>query len=40
MWILVGMVDFMFDLNLSACDLSFSDDIGYTYERDDAQVHS
>ena len=24
------LADFMFDLNLSACDLLFSDDIGYT----------
>ena len=34
------LLDFMASLNLSACDLLFSNDIQYTYERDDGHVHS
>ena len=34
------LLDFMAGLNLSACDLLFSNDIQYTYERDDGHVHS
>ena len=30
----------MASLNLSACDLLFSNDIQYTYERDNGHVHS
>ena len=30
----------MLEFDLCACDLSFCDDIQYTYERDDAQTHS
>ena len=34
------LVDFMSHLDLHACNLLFSDNISYTYEKDDAQVHS
>ena len=34
------LLDFMSDLNLTACDLQYQNDILYTYERDDGLVRS
>ena len=34
------LVDFMVELNLYSCDLSFPHAVGYTYQHDDGVVHS
>ena len=34
------VLDFMVDLDLVACDLSFQDSVGFTYERDDSSARS
>ena len=34
------LVDFLSELNLCACDMSFHSSVNYTYEREDGSAHS